>query len=93
MMDDELNFEVTVDFDKDMIANIMFDDQFIVKDLTKTLETRVLMVSGGDGGTYNYEELDNKPSIEGVPLVGDQTFASLTMTRITNSELENILTL
>lgn len=92
MRDDELNFEVTVDFDKDMIANIMFDDQFIVKDLTKTLETRVLMV-GGNGGTYDYEELDNKPSIEGVPLVGDQTFASLTMTRITNSELEDILNL
>lgn len=41
----------------------------------------------------DYNDLNNKPSIEGVPLVGDQTFAQLRMTSLTNTEIENLLTL
>lgn len=41
----------------------------------------------------DYELLKNKPSIEGVPLIGDQTFAQLTLVRITNTEIENLLTI
>lgn len=33
--------------------------------------------SGGGGGTTDYEELDNKPSINGVTLVGDKTSEDL----------------
>ena len=37
----------------------------------------VLRVEGGTGGTTNYVDLDNKPSINGVELVGDKTSADL----------------
>lgn len=40
----------------------------------------------------NYEELQNLPQIEGVTLIGNKSFAQLNMARITNSELENLLT-
>lgn len=39
---------------------------------------------------YNY--LNNKPQIEGVTLEGDKTFEELNLDRITNSEMEDILT-
>ena len=37
----------------------------------------VLRVEGGTGGTTNYVDLENKPSINGVELVGDKTSADL----------------
>lgn len=40
----------------------------------------------------NYEELQNLPQIEGVTLIGNKSFAQLNMSRITNSELEDLLT-
>ena len=47
--------------------------------------------SGGGGGTTNYEDLINKPSIEGVTLVGNKTFEDLTLVGLTNIELYNIV--
>ena len=41
----------------------------------------------------DYEELRNKPRIEGVELIGDKTFEELNLQSLTNSELENMLTL
>ena len=35
--------------------------------------------SGGGAGTMNYNELDNKPSINGVPLIGNKTAADLSI--------------
>lgn len=40
----------------------------------------------------NYEELEHLPQIEGITLIGNKSFAQLNMTRITNSELEELLT-
>lgn len=40
----------------------------------------------------NYEELQNLPQLEGVTLIGNKSFAQLNMSRITNSELEDLLT-
>lgn len=40
----------------------------------------------------NYEELQNLPQIEGITLIGNKSFAQLNMSRITNSELEDLLT-
>lgn len=45
--------------------------------------------TGGGGGDYTL--LDNKPSINGVTLVGNKTFPQLDLLRITNQELEEIL--
>ena len=39
----------------------------------------------------DYEELDNIPSIEGIPLIGDKTFHQLQMMRLTNSDIEALL--
>lgn len=41
----------------------------------------------------DYNRLRNKPSIEGVELIGDKSFAELNLQRLTNTELENMLTL
>ncbi len=43
--------------------------------------------------TSDYNALSNKPSIEGVPLIGDQSFAQLHMNSLTNSEIEALLNL
>lgn len=40
----------------------------------------------------NYEALSNLPQIEGVTLIGNKSFAQLNMVRMTNSELEEMLT-
>lgn len=51
-------------------------------------------IEKGDGrGTGDYEKLKNKPKIEGVELIGDLTLAQLHHPRITNLELEEMLTL
>ena len=41
----------------------------------------------------DYNVLRNKPSIEGVELIGDKSFEELNLQRLTNTELENMLTL
>ena len=41
----------------------------------------------------DYNDLRNKPSIEGVTLEGDKTFEELNLQSLTNTELENMLTL
>lgn len=43
------------------------------------------------GGTTNYEDLSNKPRINGVVLQGDKTNEDLKIDSISNSELESIL--
>lgn len=40
----------------------------------------------------DYEELQNLPQIEGITLIGNKSFAQLNMARITNTELEELLT-
>ena len=40
----------------------------------------------------SYLNLNDKPSIETVELVGDQTFAALGLNALTNSEIERLLT-
>ena len=41
--------------------------------------------------TGNYNELTNKPRIEGVELVGNRTFPELGLNKMTNAEIENLL--
>ena len=47
---------------------------------------------GGGGGTTNYNDLDNKPQINGVTLTRDKTFDELGLEALSNTELENMLT-
>lgn len=44
------------------------------------------------GGTTDYNLLSNKPQIEGVTLEGDKAYEDLNLQRITNSEMEELLT-
>ena len=41
----------------------------------------------------DYNDLRNMPRIEGVELIGDKSFEELNLQRLTNTELENMLTL
>lgn len=51
-----------------------------------------VVAAGAGKGTTDYEKLKNLPQIEGVTLIGNKSFAQLNMMRITNSELEELLT-
>lgn len=54
----------------------------------------IFETSGGDsGGTgdRNYENLKNKPSINGVKLIGDVSLEELGIAEISNSEIEEII--
>lgn len=68
--------------------------------VTKTLSAR-MRESGGvvsatmyptyvkaDSGTMNYEELFNKPTINGVTLIGDLSFADLGLLEAQTSDIE-----
>ena len=46
-----------------------------------------------DGGSKNYNDLLNKPRIEGVELEGDKSFDDLNLNKIPNSEIEELLSL
>ena len=43
-----------------------------------------------DFGLINYEEIDNKPSIESIELIGNKTFEDLGIISITKSDIINI---
>ena len=43
------------------------------------------------GGTSDYNDLANKPSIESVTLDGNKTYEELNLSRISNTEIENML--
>ncbi len=48
--------------------------------------------SAGDGtGTDDYEQLDNKPSINGIVLQGNKTFDNLGVVPLSNMEILQIL--
>ena len=48
---------------------------------------------GGSGGTSNYAELTNKPTINNVELTGNKTSSDLNLTSNTNAVINNSLTL
>lgn len=59
---------------------------------TQTLDIELTQTpSETPGGTKNYNELVNKPKIEGVTLEGNKTFEELHMNALTNIELERLL--
>lgn len=45
---------------------------------------------GGSGGTTDYNNLANKPQIEGVVLSGNKTFPNLNLNVLTNTEIQEI---
>lgn len=71
----------------------MKTDKFTIdlKNGEAPLKIKLENVRGGGEGTKDYEQLLNKPSIEGVVLIGDKTFEDLHMHVLTNIEIENLL--
>lgn len=50
-----------------------------------------LREGGGGSSSDNYNELRNKPQIEGVVLQGNKTFEDLKLIALTNREIEALL--
>ena len=48
-------------------------------------------ISGGGGGTLNYNALINHPKIEGHTLIGDKTFQELGLDDITQQDIDEII--
>lgn len=61
------------------------------KMLTAGTATASSSGGGSGGGTRDYNDLINKPSIEGVTLEGDKTFEELTLESLNNIEIHNIV--
>lgn len=65
--------------------------------IQKDSETEFTLVratgGGGSGGTNDYNDLTNKPQIEGIVLQGNKNYEDLNLQRISNTELEELLTL
>ena len=51
--------------------------------------TKIVPVVGG--GSTNYEQLTNKPSINGVALIGNKTNEEILIQALTNQDIEGIL--
>lgn len=47
-------------------------------------------ISGGTGGTGNYEDLTNKPSIEGVTLSGNMSLGDLGVNPYTDAQVDDL---
>ena len=54
-------------------------------------ERTVTLPAGGGGGVTSYNDLTNKPTIEGITLQGDHTYETLGLEHLTNQELEERL--
>lgn len=54
-------------------------------------ETDIRPVIDTGGGSSNYDDLSNKPSINGVTLVGNKTNEELLIQAISNEDLELLL--
>lgn len=59
------------------------------------IELEIQEVYKGSGESpsreYDYEKLKNKPSINGVELIGDKTLEEIGIGEISNSEIEEII--
>lgn len=65
----------------------------IPMDVLQDAQSVDMDVGGGVAVPTDYNLLYNKPQIEGVELVGDKSFEELNLQRLTNTELEEMLTL
>ena len=66
----------------------------MLEHVSGTLYQLLKIIDGGGGGyaTNDYEQLINKPQIEGVTLIGNKVYEDLNLQSISNSELEELLT-
>lgn len=86
------NYEVTVEGYNVTIQKVAdLNGNIILVKLNDYLYALKKSQSGsGGGGSYN--DLTDKPQIEGVTLSGNKTYEELNLNRITNTEIEDLLT-
>lgn len=81
----QLNIEVDMAVSD---GNIVMNHEDIDNMLNMDLNGNILSVQGG---TYDYNELYNKPKISGTTLIHDVPLVDIGVDILTNSELENLL--
>lgn len=59
--------------------------------IAPTIDLEVQEVMEGNGGTTDYDRLNNKPSINGAELSGDKSFADLGISLLSDSEIMEII--
>lgn len=57
----------------------------------KVLNTKIDSGGGGSGVPSSYNDLTDKPSIEGVTLIGNKAFPELNLDVLSNAEIEALL--
>lgn len=62
--------------------------EMTTKALLEYVKTLSSDKSGGSGGVTSYNDLTDKPSIEGVTLIGNKSYGELNLISITNAEIE-----
>ena len=85
---DNANVDEVVEADisetETLSAEVASTDEFIEVGLDESY------VRSGGGGTTDYNDLINKPQIEGVTLIGNKMFPELNLNVLTNSEIQTI---
>lgn len=76
-----VRIEKIADTDGNVILVKIYDYYYVLKKST----------NGGGGNVNSYNDLTDKPQIEGVTLIGNKTYEELNLQRITNSEIEDLL--
>ena len=77
--------EITISKTPDLNGNII-----LIKN--SNYNYSLLKDSSGEGGATSYNDLSDKPMIEGITLQVNKTYEELNLQRITNSEIEDLLT-
>lgn len=75
-----------------VLRGVLSETKSLKGTLTASSKNVINVAAGASISETNYERLKNKPSIEGVKLIGDKTFEELGLESIDNSELMGLLT-
>lgn len=70
-----------IDYKKEKIHDLVYGDNNLVE----------IASDYSEGGTDNYNYLENKPKIEGVELLGDKSLEELGLSAMTNEDILKIL--
>ena len=60
-----------------IIKRVPYDGPVLSRVEEKLMELKAVIEQGGGGGTSDYDELENRPAVNGHTLTGDQTAAQL----------------
>lgn len=85
---------ITVEDDTDItcqVAQTSGSRQTVTVGIEAVLIAADAEIPSGSGGVSSYNDLTNKPKIEGVTLQGDKTYEMLNLEYLTNQELEEML--